>query len=364
MGNILFNSKRYKIPNKHIVFTKPILLFSLALILSTLSCYGYHEQNPLSTMLAMRYFTYFILFFVFLSFGIKKELAIKTFIVGCLIYMIVFSLQLLIYPKQIIPFPQDMEFDRGFLRIRLEGVGFVTLTAFYSLNKFLLNRKAIKYLLLFFLCFIFVFILGFRTLLLTFLFSSLLLILINSGSPKKILVVIIPICLFTAALWQVAFVQDFINTSIETTEEHSELGEDYIRLRTYDFLFNEVNVDFGSLFFGNGAAVEGTKYGDLVLVKGAKNNGFISADLGLLGFVFNYGILSLLALLNIYRIAIVKKVPKDSIYLKIFFIYLIISSFTTAEVFRAGMFGVQMIALYLVTLTSFTNKLKKIKLYE
>ena len=37
----------------------------------------------------------------------------------------------------IVPLGHTDEFDRGFLRLRLEGVGFITLTAFYSLNRFL-----------------------------------------------------------------------------------------------------------------------------------------------------------------------------------------------------------------------------------
>ena len=360
LANYLFSSKNYKYPKKHRLFIKPIIFLFIALFISAIFGYVFHDQPLYRTILGMRYFSYFLMFFIFLSFGIKKEHLIKIIITGAFLYIIVFTLQLFLYPKQIVPFGPELDFDRGFLRIRLEGVGFITLTAFYSLNRFLVTKKSKKYLLLYFICFFYVFILGFRTLLVTFVLASALLVILNNGIRLvKNLKVLIPLSIGIIFLFQLTVVQDFLFDAIERTESQLDMGDEYIRFFTYDFLFNTVNVNYWTLFFGNGFPVEGSDYGNLVLIKGAKENGLISADLGLIGFVFNYGILSLLFFLNIFRVAIVKKVSKDSIYLKVFFIYLIISSITTAEIFRAGMFGVQMIALYLVTIASFDLKLKE-----
>jgi hypothetical protein len=360
IGGKLFHSDGYKIPVKYRFFTKPIFLLFIALIISSISGFAYHNQSPLLTLLAMRYFSYFLLYFVFISFGIKKKDMEKTIVIGAILYMIVFTIQLILYPKQIVPFDSSTAISRGFLRLRLEGVGFVTLTAFYSLNKYMLNKTNKKYLLMYFVCFIYVFILGFRTLLITFLFSTLMLLMIfNKASLRKFLSIMIAILIFGVLLWQVELFQVFVLDSIDTTENQTAQGDKYIRFLAFDFLFNKVNIDIGSLIMGNGMPFNGTEYGNLVLIEGAKRRGFISADLGLIGFTFNYGVLSLLVFLNIFRIAIFKNISKDGIYLKIFFIYLIISSITTAEIFRPGMFGVQMIALYLITITSFNNELTK-----
>ena len=263
--------------------------------------------------------------------------------------MIVFTLQLILFPTAIVPLGNADSFDRGFLRLRLEGVGFVTLMAFYSLNNFLINTKNKMQLAFYFLCFIFIFILGFRTLLLTFVVSSLLLIFFGNKSVTKGLFIVVFAFISMLAVFQLEQVREFVFSMIEQTESQMDLGHEYIRFLTFDFLFNTVNVNFTSLFFGNGKPVEGTNYGDLVLERGAKDNGYISADLGLIGFAFDYGLLSLIAFLNILRIAIFKKLPKHSVYLNIFFFYLVISSITTAEIFRAGMFGVEMLGLYLIT---------------
>jgi hypothetical protein len=355
LGKYITGRATINIPVNNLIFDKAILMFGFTLIISSISGYYYHEQNPLLTMLAMRYFLYILVFFCLLVLGVSKEYLLKTVIAFALIYMCIFTLQLIVFPTAIVPLGHATEFDRGFLRLRLEGVGFITLTAFYALNCFL-KSKQLKYIVLYVLCFIFVFILGFRTLLATFLLSSFLLVfLFEKHLFKKLMYfVYILIILFIAA--QFNYVQQFILAISDTTSSQVEQGEDYIRFLTYDFLFNKVNVDRGSIFFGNGMPFSGTSYGNYVLGFGHRDNGFIAADLGLIGFVFNYGILGTLAFLNIFRIAIFKKLPKDSIYLNIFFFYLVISSITTAEIYRAGMFGIEMIGLYLIVITYYKQK--------
>jgi hypothetical protein len=157
-------------------------------------------------------------------------------------------------------------------------------------------------------------------------------------------------------LMQVESVSFFFSEMLELTVGQFEEGDEYIRLRTFDFLFGDVNAGLGSIIFGNGMPFAGTAYGNLVLGVGVDMFGYISADLGLIGFVFNFGLVSLLALLNIFRIAIFKKLPKDSLYLSVFFIYVLISSVTTAEIYRAGMFVVEAVGFYLITLIYFESR--------
>jgi hypothetical protein len=342
------------LPKNELVFAKPIIFFAGALVVSSLSGYYYHEQNPLLTLLAMRYFLYFLVFFCLIVLSVSKEYLIKVIVVFAFIYMFVFTLQLILFPTAIVPLGHTDKFDRGFLRLRLEGVGFITLTAFYALNTFLITKRKV-FIALYLLCFIFVFILGFRTLLATFLLSSFLLAFFFERHLFKRFLSVIYTLLIILIFIQFEIVQNFIIAMVDKTNEQVGQGDEYIRLMTFDFLFNKVNVNLGSLFFGNGMPFDGTSYGNLVLGYGARDNGFIAGDLGLIGLVFNYGILSILAFLNIYRIAIFKKLPREYLYLNIFFFYLVISSITSGEIFRAGIFGVQMIGLYLIVLISCEN---------
>ena len=356
VGKYITGRTSSNIPNNELIFAKPIAIFAGALIISSISGYYYHEQNPLLTLLAMRYFLYFLVFICLIALNVPKDYLIKVIVYFAFIYMVVFTIQLIIFPTAIVPLGRTDEFDRGFLRLRLEGVGFISLSAFYALNCFL-KLKQKRYLALYILCFIFIFILGFRTLLATFLLSSFLLTFLYEKAIFKKVLSVFYVLIFGIVALQLDFVQSFIMSMAEKTTEQVNQGDDYIRFLTYDFLFNKVNINWGSLFFGNGMPFNGTTYGNYVLGFGARDNGFIFADLGLIGFAFNYGILGTLAFLNIYRIAIFKKLSKDSIYLNIFFFYLVISSITTAEIYRAGMFGVQMIGLYLIVLALHQHKL-------
>jgi len=313
----------------------------------------FHGQFPLLTLLAMRYFSYFLVYYLLVMLSVDKDYLVRLVLVFSVVYMAVFSLQLLMFPSAIVPLGHAEDFDRGFLRLRLEGVGFLTLSAFYCLNSYMVDKKKVGYLLFYGVCFYFVYLLGFRTLLVTFLAASFLLLAMYSGSLIKFFVLAVVAFILGLAVLQIDAVNLFVVEMFDLTEGQLDKGEDYIRLLTFNFLFGEVNAGLGSLVFGNGMPFAGTSYGSLVLGVGVDLYGYISADLGLIGFVFNFGLLSLAAFLNIFRIAIFTKLPKDSIYLSVFFVYLLVSSITTAEIYRAGMFVVEAVGLYLITLIYF-----------
>lgn len=347
------DKKSYDIPRVHIEFSKPLWILFFCLFLSSLSGYFYHEQSPFLTLLAMRYFAYFLVYYLLVMLRVKDEDIIKLVLVFAAFYMLVYSLQLLFYPMAIVPLGHVESFDRGVLRLRIEGVGFLTLAGFYCLNVFLVNKKKFVHFTFYILCFVFVYLLGFRTLLATYLLSSILLVSIYTGSLIKNVVFLSLLVLLGYVGYQVGGVNMYFSNMLDLTLSQVDKGDEYIRILTFKFLFEEVNRGVGSIIFGNGMPFSGTEYGNLVLGIGADKLGYISADLGLLGFVFNYGLLSLLAFLNVFRMAIFKDLPKNSVYLNVFFFYLLISSITTAEIFRAGMFVVEAVGLYLVTRVSY-----------
>lgn len=349
VSKLFIKRHNVNIPTRYWLFSKPIFFLFFCLFISAFSGFYFHDQSPFLTLLAMRYFCYFLIFYTLILLKIEKETVLRVIFIFAILYMIIFTLQLILFPTAIVPLGHADSFERGFLRLRLEGVGFVTLVAFYSLNNFLINKKNKLQLAFYLLCFVFIFILGFRTLLLTFVVSSLLLCFIYIKTTIMRLFLVVFAFVFMVIILQTELFSEFVFAMIDKTNAQIDEGDDYIRFLTFNFLFNTVNVNFASLFFGNGFPVEGTNYGELVIGKGSRENGYIAADLGLIGFVFNYGLLSLIAFLNIFRIAIFKKLPKHSVYLNIFFFYLVISSITTAEIFRAGMFGVEMLGLYLIT---------------
>ena len=342
------------------LFDKLILLFFFALFLSVFSCFFYHGQNFLLTLLAMREFAFFSVFLFLIRVGVSAKYVEKLICWFALIYAVVFVLQYLLFPFELVPLGRIEGFDRGFLRVRVEGVGFLTLYAFMMLNKFIQNPARLRYLLYYFGGFVLVFMLGFRTLLLKFLVSYLIMVLLVGRSfGKKLFAFVFSSLLIIGVLFMTP-VYDVVIGYLELSREQLNSQDEYIRFQTYDFLFNQVNVDFITLLFGNGKPVESSSYGGLVLGMGVDRYGYISADIGIFGFIFKYGLIAFILYLLIIMQAFFSKTDKSSKYLNVFFLYLIISSVTTSELYRAGMYGVQSVVLYLICQNVYKNSFNRV----
>jgi hypothetical protein len=56
--------------------------------------------------------------------------------------------------------------------------------------------------------------------------------------------------------------------------------------------------------------------------------------------------------------ALLSRVPKDMMYLNFYFLYLLMVSFTTMEIYRGGVFAVEAIVLYLIDINRIEKKPK------
>ena len=333
-----------------------IFYLYIALVFSSISCLYFHGQNPLLGMLASRFFALYLLFFILCFYAPSKKYILKLIFLFALGYVLVFSIQLLIYPIQIVPFGSVEGFDRGLLRVRVEGVGFLTFGGLLALNHYLRYKKLL-FLVLFSIVVIYLFLLGFRTLIAIYLFSTLYLIYtVNKKNIKKIFFSIVMLGIIAIITLLSGVMDEYYQIAKERTIQQIEMGDKYIRFRTFSFLFDDVSPGWEALIFGNGIASESTSYGQLVLNTGANKLGYIVADIGLIGYVFYFGFFGFTAFILLYLKVIFSTDGEITVVVKAFFIYLILSSFTTAEIFRAGMFGVSMIALYLYVLEGKKNE--------
>jgi len=333
------------------LYVKYFTFFFLFLFISTISCLYFHDQNMLRTIQAMRTFFYFALFFMLIKSSIPKEKLEMFCYFFLFCYCIVFLLQLAIFPTAIVPLGRTDELNRGLLRFRLEGVGFVTLMGMMSLNKFLSTKK-IKHIAVLITCFTFIYLLGFRTLLVTYFLSLLLLVYFFYKSLSLALLINALVIGIGIVLYQSGAGGQFIEENIELTSNQLEDFDDYIRVLTYRFLFEDISPNQFALLFGNGFPYLDSQYGYEVLYVGTELNGFIAADLGLLGFAFYFGGITTLIYILMLVTPLFKQFKKDTVYLKVYGLYLVMSSVTTAESFRIGMFGVLCIYFYLVVIES------------
>lgn len=346
---VIANKTRAReLSNQQSVVSMLLLGLLVFLVISALSASIFHQQSFPRTLVGMRYFSYFALFYLLIFVKFRYELLIKVCVFFAIIYVAVFSAQYIVFPTEIVPINNIKDFDRGLLRFRIEGVGFMTLIGFYFLNQYL-NENKIRYFFAFSIAVFFVFALGFRTLLVAYLLGAVCLLFISDKLlVYKVKVLTLSFLLFLLS-WFFLGLDEYFFSALELSKTQLQLEEEYIRFKTFNFLFNYVNENFVTLIFGNGMPIEGTRYGGLVLGYGSSERGFISADLGMIGFSFNYGITSSIMIYSLLITSSFYAFKSNQYFIIAFNVYLLASSVTTAEIFRAGMFGVLTVSLYLST---------------
>ena len=337
----------------NILFRNSIILFFFGIIINIVSAYLNQGQVPLDTFLTYGTTYFFILFYFFLHYlQISRKFLENVIIIFAIIFSLFYILQLLEYPNLI--FNSNMLEDRGTIRIRIEGDGFLMLAYFLLLNRFLLNRRILNLLSAF--CFFIILLLGgFRTLTLAaLLLSGLMFIRLVKYSIMNYTILVFLI-FFVVGLFQFNGTSKIINEMVSTSTEQKAEGSDYIRFRELNYYFNIYPQN--KSYFVMGGGLPGTKSSySRSMERIEVQYGFYWDDLGLIGFYIIIGAVGLLGLLWFTIKAIFIKVPPHNIYISIYFIYLLIVSFTTREIYRTGIFAVEAIGLYLIDIYYFEGK--------
>ena len=325
-------------------FKKSINLFLLGIFLNVLSAYFNNGQSIRDTVLSFGPY-YFILFYYFLH-KIKPDVHTleRIIIIFGFLYAIFYLIQTIKFPEQI--FAGSMFRDRGTIRIRIEGNGFLMLAYFLLLNKYLMKRNVVH---LFVALFLFLVLIksGFRTLTLgAVLMSGIIFLRLVKYSILNYALIVVAVFLFIG-LFQLPGTSRIIENMIHTSKQQMEENDKYIRRLEYDFFRKEYPRNFSYYVVGGGlpgAHGSYARYMGRLIGK----YGYYWDDLGLIGFYFVVGGIALLGLLIFTFKAIFSKLPPEGIYLSTYFGYLFIVSFTTMEIFRPGIFSVEAIGLYLL----------------
>jgi len=325
-------------------FSSFIFLYLFGIILNILSAKINNGQSLRDTTFSFFNY-YFIIFYFYLH---DKKISRKDLEVIILVFAVLYSIFYLwqeeVFPRRL--FHGSIYSNRGTLRIRIEGNGFLMLAYFMLLTKFLLQRK-IWQIVLAVIFFVILLKGGFRTLTAgAILLSGLTLLIMVKYSPVNYLMIVIVTVLFIGVL-QLPGYSYIINSMINTTEEQQEQGDEYIRHQQYEY-FTEAYPKNSSYYIVGGGLPGG--YGPYADYMGllVEQYGFYWVDLGLIGFYFVIGLIALLGLLGYSLKGVFLKLPPDGLYLNMYFAYLIIVSVTTMEIYRPGIFVVQAIGLYLI----------------
>jgi hypothetical protein len=335
-------------------FRNAIIVYFIGLIINIFACYINHGQSMLDSFLLFGSF-YFILFYFSLhEMQISRKYLEDVIIIFAILYSVFYLLQVYAYPRAI--FNSDMIRDRGTIRLRIEGNGFLVLAFFLLLNRYLVYQKLKN---LFLLGFFFIILLkgGFRSLTFATMFLTAIMVIRLIPYSKKNYFTVILLAVCFAGLMYSRGTSAVIKNMIFTTQKQNNEGDNYIRARCLNYYFTIYPENKSYYIFGGGIS-EGNSLESRKHLYIEEKFGFYWVDLGLIGFYIVIGAVACLGLLWYTIKAILSKVPADMLYVNFYFFYLLIVSFTTMEIYRSGVFAVEAIVLYLIDINRLENKLE------
>jgi hypothetical protein len=329
---------------KKLRFKNAIIVLLIGIVLNAVSALVNNGQGMKDTLLSIGYFYMILVYFFLHEQKPDRKFLENTIIVFAVLYSLFYLMQASAFPRRL--FYGNIFYDRGTLRAYFSGSGFLILGYFLLLNRFFLERKP-WYILgsMFFLLILIKS--GFRTYsAAAVLLSAIIYVKMVKYSPANYLMIVVVVILFMGLL-QLESTSTIINNMFKVSEEQKAMGERYIRVMARDYFMHAYPQNWSYYVFGGGFPGATGGYSKKMLFM-VTEYGFYYSDIGLIGFYFVIGGVTLLGLLLYTIKSIFIKLTPDALYLNIFFVYLILVSYTTNFSYCYGIFGVIGLALYLI----------------
>ena len=337
--------------NKKNIFNEIFICFIIGLICNFISCYYYNGQDFLSSFKAVPNYLYILSFYLFFLINPTLRALNKAILYLIIIFDVIYILQFILLQVGMIflPLDKDTFADIGNdARFRMVAGGLVSLGMFYGCNRYVLKKDAIS-ILVFLLSFIVVILMAFRTMIFCSIIISILLIIRLQGFSKKTIMLFVFSFIAFILLLNVPIISEKMDYMLEKqfgSNAETFSNKDYIRNVT---LFYYLKLHFKSVaeyFFGSGMPFINHPYHHEM--DDLNSQGIFYQDWGLLGLSWMLGVIPVFCMIWYSVKAALIKVDKSYYYIGAWFIYLIISSITTAEFFREGNFVIQSLCLYII----------------
>jgi hypothetical protein len=333
-------------------FKYAILLLVIGLVLNSVAAFINLGQNPKLTILSFSFYYFILLYFVLHYFKFNRKFLETVIIVFGIIYSIIFTIQYKIYP--VVIFNSNARSAADSRQYEVLGHGFLMLAYFLVLNRFLINRKLINI----FMALGFMMVLmksDFRTLIVgAILISAFMVYKLVRFNPRDFFIIVFIVLAFIG-LMQYRGVSYIIEKMVSQTESNIDEGDKYVRLIQLEFFYKRYPQNFSYYIIGGGkpAGKENLKnYDPFAMGQDYHGNyNIVWVDIGLLGLYIVVGGIAVFGLLWYTLKAIFIKLPRDKLYLNLYFLYLLIVSFTNEEIYRDGIFAVHAIGLYLIDIS-------------
>lgn len=331
---------------KEVGFKFPVILFLFGLMANFVASAVNLNQSIYESFFSFSFYYFILIYFLLHYLKISRKYIENTVIVFSILYALIFIVQYKVYPASI--FNSSVQTAKGERQFEILGHGFLMLGYFLVLNRFVTNRKlfyigiAMILLLVQFKC-------GFRTLIAGSIFVSGIMVMRMIRFDPRDMALLFVVLLLAVGLSQYRGVTYVIEKMVEKTETNLKQGDKYVRNIEMEYFYKVYPRNMSYYLIGGGKPAGRNLYEfDYEMANSRLNFNIVWVDIGLLGFYIVVGGIALMGMLWWVLKAVFMKMPRDKFYLKFYFLYLLIVSFTNEEIFRNGIFTVQAIALYLI----------------
>ncbi len=302
-------------------FNFEVFIILLGVFLSMFMAQWGHDQSISTTIIAQRFMYFYLMYWVLHSVKPKIEDLEKIIYWLGITFSVFYLIQFFLYPTVV--FDVRIAPDRGTVRIFLTGFTFLVLAYFLTLNK-LFEYFSIEKLFSLFLFISILILMGTRQVI----FSVILLTLLNVLFSKKVKSKVLIVLLISAAIFPVIILfQEIFLSLIELSKSQTESLAENVRIRAAVFFLTELFPNTFSYFTGNGADSTNSYYGFLIQMY-RDAYGFYQSDIGIIGDYTRFGALFVLGAFMILFKIIFGKITSHYVYIKFFFITVLLTLFT------------------------------------
>ena len=341
----LVTCKYFNIKEKSMICYSMIIW---GMVFSFFICSIYNGQSFVVSFKACSHFLLAYSFlFVLMGFRIEGEKIIHMIRKMCILSMIVYAINFISFPSVIFGMNQD-EYDtsRGLVRLGVPCIELIVLLFFYYINQYQIKAKR-TYLYLILLCLFFIILSLTRQIIIYSVFLGAILYFKSASWWKKATFILLCSFVFLYLTPKLGLFQAMRDLTLEQLEKNND-GYENIRLIAWRWFTDELQTNEITRIFGNGyPVIDGSSWGNTVIQRSQLMLCF-PTDVGWASFYFYYGAITTFFLALVLLQAIFIKKTKDGCYLSYWFIFVILSTFTSGMILYQNQIISITLGLYLV----------------
>ncbi len=272
----------------------------LAILASCVGAQIIHEQPFFYSLLASRILFYYLFYHFLHIIKPSREELLKAIFLMAFIYVIIYSIQYLIYPRQILL--TRMAEDRAKVRIRLPGYSYVLFAILFSTYFFVVIKKKLTVIMVGIFGSVFIIFLGTRIVMVSTYLSQMVMFMTHSSKSVFQFLVIAIILMSAVPIVVDRIDPTLIDNLVRHTQNDQKKKDDYIRIIAFEYYLDKMKLNPISFITGHGNPTGGEKftsdYSEETNIE--KKAGLFLDDLGQFGSYYRYGIMYLLFIILLY----------------------------------------------------------------